>query len=204
MSIKKDIMSWSKEVLEVPNPHLGGLPACPYAREAWKNDKVDVIETDDLVLDTLEWASLFWYTEKDVLIVASFFLPEMEVFDSFVEELNDKMGEAFDLHFMGFHPDFGAEDKELDFLYDHEWESEIPDEYCMVFIQSLSKVVAASDKLEKLGYYEAYPEEEYEALVAERKRKLYNGDETPCNEKENGPWRHDGQEQKRYGSRWHD
>lgn len=168
-------MSWSKAVLEVPNPHLGGLPACPYAREAWKNDKVDVIETDDLVLDTLEWANLFWYTEKDVLIVASFFLPEMEVFDSFVEELNDKMGEAFDLHFMGFHPDFGAEDKELDFLYDHDWESEIPDEYCMVFIQSLSKVVAASDKLEKLGYYEAYPEEEYEALVAERRRKFKDG-----------------------------
>ena len=185
MSIKKDIMSWSKEVLEVPNEHLKGLPACPYAKEAWANDKVEVVETDDVISDTLDWATLFDNFDKDVAIIASFYIPEIEVFESFIEELNDTMGEAFDLHFMGFHPDFGAEDRELDFLYDHDWESEIEGEYCMVFIQSLSKVVEASNKLEKLGYYEAYPQEEYEALVVDRKRKLTNGDETPRDEKEN-------------------
>lgn len=182
MNIKKDIMDWSRNVLEVSNSYLDGMPACPYAKEAWKRNRVDVIETDDVVADTLDWASLFDSADKDVIIIASYWLPDLEVFDDFIEELNGTMGETFDLHFMGFHPEYGAEDKELDFLYDHDWESSLDYEYCMVFIQSLSKVVEASNKLEKLGYYEAYPEEEYQALVVDRKRKLKNGYETSRDE----------------------
>jgi len=80
---------------------------------------------------------------------------------------------------MEFHPDYGAEDADLDFLYEHEWESDIEDEYAMLFIQSLSKVDDASLRLEKLGYYNVYPEEEYEALVLDRrKRRQNNGNET--------------------------
>ena len=40
---------------------------------------------------------------------------------------------------MGFHPDYGAEDADLDFLYEHEWESAIEKEYAMMFIQSSIK-----------------------------------------------------------------
>ena len=71
-----------------------------------------------------------------------------------------------------FHPDYGAEDAELDFLFDNEWESSIDEEYCMLFIQDLELVINASDKLDPLGYYEAYPSAEYEALVLDRKRRL--------------------------------
>ena len=42
--IEKDLRSWSSEVLEVPNQNLKGLSACPYAKEAWKKDKVLVVE----------------------------------------------------------------------------------------------------------------------------------------------------------------
>ena len=38
---------WSRTVLEVPNESLNGLP-CPYAKEAWKQNKVNVIETSEL------------------------------------------------------------------------------------------------------------------------------------------------------------
>ena len=72
---------------------------------------------------------------------------------------------------MGFHPDYGAEDADLDFLYDHEWESAIEKEYAMMFIQSLSKVDDASLKLEKLGYYNVYPSEEYKTLVVDRRKR---------------------------------
>ena len=72
---------------------------------------------------------------------------------------------------MGFHPDYGAEDADLDFLYDNDWESSIEDEYAMMFIQSLSKVDDASLQLEKMGYYNVYPEEEYKALVLERRQR---------------------------------
>ena len=45
---RADLRDWSKTVLEVPNDALKGLPACPYAREAWKQNKVNVIETAEL------------------------------------------------------------------------------------------------------------------------------------------------------------
>lgn len=177
MSIKKDLISWSEQVLEVPNKFLKGLPACPYAKEAWAKNKVEVIETDDVFEDTLSWSALFENSEKDVVIIASYYIPDIEVFESFIEEINKSMGEMSDLYFMGFHPEFGAEDKELEFLLDNNWQSELDYEYCLVFIQSLTKVVKASNQLEKLGYYEAYPDDEYQALVIDRKRKLKNGDE---------------------------
>jgi len=73
---------------------------------------------------------------------------------------------------MGFHPDYGAEDADLDFLTDNDWESSVDKSYCMIFIQDLEQVVRASDKLERLGYYKVYPESEYQELVVERKRRL--------------------------------
>ena len=39
-SIEADLRDWSQTVLEVPNESLNGLPACPYAKEAWKQNKV--------------------------------------------------------------------------------------------------------------------------------------------------------------------
>jgi len=41
----------------------------------------------------------------------------------------------------------------------------------MLFIQSLSKVDDASLKLEKLGYYNVYPSEEYQSLVLDRRKR---------------------------------
>ena len=29
--IKKDVRKWSEHFLEIPNKHLGGFPACPFA-----------------------------------------------------------------------------------------------------------------------------------------------------------------------------
>ena len=80
---------------------------------------------------------------------------------------------------MGFHPEYGAEDAELDFLYEHDWESSIEEDYAMIFIQSLSQVDDASQGLEKLGYYNVYPEDEYKSLVLDRRaRRQSNGNET--------------------------
>jgi hypothetical protein len=41
--ICKEIMLWSELSLEVPNNFFNNLPACPYARNAWKNNKVAFI-----------------------------------------------------------------------------------------------------------------------------------------------------------------
>ena len=38
--IKKDVRKWSEEFLEIPNKHLGGFPACPFAKKTWQDNKV--------------------------------------------------------------------------------------------------------------------------------------------------------------------
>ena len=167
--IENDLRSWSREVLEVPSEHLKGMPPCPYAKEAWKKDKVLVLETDDIFDSTAVYTQFFEDFEKELVVVASFNMPDIDEFNAFVDELNRKVTT---LHCMGFHPGYDAEDAELDFLSDNDWVSSVDEDYCMIFIQDLQTVVRASDKLEKLGYYKAYPESEYQELVVERKRRL--------------------------------
>ena len=38
--IKQDVRRWSELYLEVPNKHLNGFPACPYARKTWQEKNV--------------------------------------------------------------------------------------------------------------------------------------------------------------------
>jgi hypothetical protein len=168
--IEEDLRSWSREVLEVPNKSLNGLPACPYAREAWKQNKVRVVETDHIGVETILQANKFNNNQYELVVVASYKFPTPYQFTDFIGFLNDTYSWC-DLHIMGFHPEYGAEEADLDFLYDHDWASSIEEEYAMMFIQSLSQVDDASLKLEKLGYYNVYPKEEYEALVLERRQR---------------------------------
>lgn len=173
--IEQDIRAWSAQVLEVPNKHLKGMPACPYARKAWKENKVLVLETDDVCKLTDNYCQSFDSYNKDLIIVATFNVPDIDDFNVYIEEyLNVKYPE---LHCMGFHPEYGAEDAELDFLLENNWESKVDEDYCMIFVQDLKQVVEASDRLVPLGYYETYPKEEYDALVVQRKRRYLNGNE---------------------------
>jgi len=173
--IEADLRSWSREVLEVPNPHLGGMPACPYARKAWREDKVLVVETDDLIRDGRKFCAKFSDLAKDLIVVATYELPDA---DDLSELVAASHSEFSHLHCMQFHPDYDAGDAELDFLTDNDWVSCEEQAYAMLFIQDLRAVVAASDRLERLGYYTAYPPDEYEALVVNRKRRLDHGHET--------------------------
>lgn len=180
-AIEQDLRSWSREVLEVPNPHLKGMPPCPYARKAWKDEKVLVVESDDLKKNIGKYCKDFYKFGKELVVVATYDIPKIEDLTKLTEDLNKHYPT---LHCMQFHPDYGADDAELDFLTDNDWESSIEQDYCMVFIQDLELVVAASDRLEALGYYSAYPRDEYEELVVNRKRRLSHGNEAPCDEQE--------------------
>lgn len=179
-TIADDLRSWSKHLLEVPSPHLNGLPPCPYARKAWAENKVKVIECADVLKSALVYRDLV--TQYDLVVVASYVIPDPEVMQETIEQYNDTYAKD-DLYFMLFHPEYGAEEAELDFLYDTDWVSDIEDEYCMVFIQSLSKVDDASLQLEGKGYYNAFPKDEYETLVLNRRRKRRN-DEAKSNDQE--------------------
>lgn len=180
MSIEEDLRDWSAKVLEVPNPILGGIPACPFARKAWLDDRVSVVECEDIFKQTIIECGNFDPLNKGLVICASYNLPDAEDMNDWVMSMNALAAKA-DLHLMVFHPDYGAEEAGLDFLYDHNWESKIEHLYCMIFIQSLSEVDDASLILENQGYYDVYPEDEYNELVLERRNRRY-GYETSCYE----------------------
>ena len=169
MSIAADLQSWSREVLEVASPHLNGLPPCPYAKKAWAENQVAVIECENIYIAALQACSSFYDFDKELVVVASHYIPDIEDLQEFVDTLNDVFPNT---HCMQFHPDYDAEDAGLEFLTDNDWEGAVEDLYCMIFIQDLRAVVSASDKLERLGYYAAYPPDEYETLVASRRRRL--------------------------------
>lgn len=181
MSIEADLRSWSREVLEAPSPHLNGMPPCPYARKAWRENKVLVIESDNFAADVARYCRDFYEFDKELIVVGTYDIPDLDDLSGLIEELNVTHPS---LHCMQFHPDYGADDAGLDFLTDNDWESSVDNEYCMVFIQDLALVVATSDRLEALGYYSAYPSDEYEELVVNRKRRLSHGNEAPCDEEE--------------------
>ena len=174
-NVEQDIRNWSHNFLEIPNAKLNGLPPCPYAKQAWLDDKVTFsINTG---LDGLADAvKQFESHDYDIVVWASEVLPEMEYLDGFCDGMHEALAiQGADMHLMQFHPDYGAQEAGLEFLL-QEGVSDPDLEYCMVFVQKLSLLDDAALSLEKSGYYKHFPEDTYEALVLDR-RKLRNGNE---------------------------
>lgn len=171
--VEQDIRTWSKEFLEVPSAKLNGLPPCPYAKQAWLDNKVVFsINTglDGLVKEVTD----FGQHDYEIVVWANEALPDVEYLDGFCDGMNEALAVAGkDLHLMVFHPDYDATDAGLDFLVgDEVTDSDLV--YCMVFIQKLSLLDDASLSLEKSGYYSHFPDDVYESLVLHR-RRLRNG-----------------------------
>jgi hypothetical protein len=70
---------------------------------------------------------------------------------------------------MGFHPN----DDCNDFIDDSSFLQLVEDEYAMIFVQRLSKVQEAADKLAKKGYYDKYLEEYNVEELFQKRETLY-------------------------------
>ena len=69
--IKEDVRLWSKHYLEVSNKHLGGFPACPFAKKAWLDNKVQVeikIKNYHYKKELNELIYKLDFNEKEILI----------------------------------------------------------------------------------------------------------------------------------------
>ena len=64
--IIEDVRLWSKNFLEVSNVHLGGVPACPFAKKAWADKKGErlLVEIKQIRLQKLQETD--WYSNSDV------------------------------------------------------------------------------------------------------------------------------------------
>ena len=82
---------------------------------------------------------------------------------------------------MGFHPN----DAPNDLIDDQSFTPLVETEYAMIFVQRLTKVQAAADKLKAKGYYEQYLQEYDAEHLFQQRQDLYerlmettHGDET--------------------------
>ena len=170
--VEADIRKWSHEFLEVPSKMLNGLPPCPYAKQAWLDNKV-VFSINTGIDGLAKEVADFDQHDYDIVIWASEYLPVMEYLDGYCDGINEAMSIAGrDMHLMVFHPDYDANEAGLDFLVDDVTDEDL--DYCMVFVQKLSTLDDASLSLEKSGYYQHFPDDVYESLVLDR-RRLRNG-----------------------------
>jgi len=174
--ITEDLRIWSREYLEIPNVHLNKMPACPFAKQAWKDEKVviDVRNIEKGYTRNLnnKIKEINW-NKKEILIFCDLSFKEYSLnkFQTKVDRFNNKYNKK-DLYFMGFHPRNPANDEDQAFLVEPNGDREsLPKsdlEYSMMLVQKFSQLYYASVKLHKMGYYKLWPKDYYNDVVKNR------------------------------------
>ena len=184
--IIQDIRNWSANYLEVRNEHLGGMPACPFARSTWKLKKVRIEikpkklwykKTLNQILEKFNW------NKHEILIFCDLYYNYSPDDLGDVTEAYNDFYNSKDLYFMSFHPDNPATVEEQEFLVhpgdDYDYSISYPIySYSMMLVQKFSQLQEASDKLHRMGYYNKWPKDYYNEVVKSRYdkyNKLFGG-----------------------------
>lgn len=177
--IIEDVRLWSKNFLEVSNVHLGGVPACPFAKKAWADEKVWVaVKTKHSTYkkELNDCLKNLDFTKKEILIFCDpYYSYSPDELHYATEEYNEWYNQK-DMYFMSFHPLNPATVDEQEFLVSPTYEVEkMPDypdyKYSMMLVQKFSQLQQASDKLKKQGYYKLWPKGYYRDVVVSREEK---------------------------------
>ena len=170
-TITDDILSWSEDFVELPNKHLGNVPACPYAKKARLDNKVRVVEINDSkeLLEKIiyECKNIKELNKQITIIGCSDLYYSADDLNNFIDVFNHIFVPE-DVYLMCFHPDDGEEDEPVTFLEDTTW---YPDnEFLMVLIQPFDELEKASANLEKIGFYSNWPSDYYNGTVKKRQQ----------------------------------
>ena len=184
--IHEEIRLWSKHYLEVRNKHLNGLPACPFARKSWAQNKVDIqIRNTDqgYTRDLHKHVKKLDFDKKELLIFCdtNYKQYSLNKFQSIIDNFNGRYNKK-DIYFMGFHPYNPPNKEEQEFLLDPTGDtSDLPEskiQFSMMLIQKFSQLYEASDRLHRMGYYDKWPTDYYHEVVSSRQQqfeKLFKG-----------------------------
>ena len=87
--IEQDIRDWSANFLEIPHDKLNGLPPCPYAKQAWLEDKVAFSINTGLegLAQTVKEFDLHGY---DIVVWASEEVYDIAYLDGYCDGINTK------------------------------------------------------------------------------------------------------------------
>jgi len=172
--IVEEISQWTTEVLSKPSVNFNDLPPCPYAKQALADGKVAIIFNYDKNYQTLYSTVSQFDDNFDLAIIVDLSqYKEAEAFHEYLDEMNTAISRGWfidkDVWVMGFHPD----DDEADFAEEAEVEPLTDVEYALIFVQRLSKLQQAADKLDKKGYYDMYEAECNVKQIYARREELY-------------------------------
>lgn len=178
--IAEEIKRWSRDVLQKPSEFFNGLPPCPYAFDAWVNNRVRI---DFGNHSKVAWHAYNFDENIDLVIVVVDNWSHDDV-EPFCEQWTNNHSDM-DIALMPFVPGSGVgtgqpEEQMAD------WEPIVDEEYAMVFIQRLSDVNAASENLESAGYYKNCSAEFLKYVKERRERELSNARQESLNEQEDG------------------
>ena len=180
MLIVEEIKRWSRDVLQQPSDFFNGLPPCPYAFDAWVNNRVKItFGGQDQTLKSFDYLDDD-RTDLVIVVVSDWKHDEIEEWCN----MQNKILVEKDLVLMPFVPGSGVgtgqPEEEME-----DWEPLVDEEYAMVFIQRLSDVVAASENLENAGYYKNCTAE-FLKYVKDRRERLDNARQEPLDAEEDG------------------
>jgi len=154
--ICKEIKAWSKYALEIPNENYNNLPSCPYAKAAWRNNKVGFALKTTNNYDIVYSLINNYHDSKELIIVIDLCSETNEIFHNNLTNLNELIHQnkfdQQDIWLMGFHPD----DDVNELIDDGSFDEIVSEEYSLIFVQRLSKLQESANKLKKLGYYDNY------------------------------------------------
>ena len=172
--VKQDVRKWSEHFLEIPNKHLGGFPACPFAKKTWNDNKVlvEVKRKNKWYKTELnQYLKQLDFSVHEILIFCDpYFNYSLEDFQDTIDAYNNWYNKK-DIFFMGFHPHNPANEEEQEFLVTPNGDTPIVEsdlEYSMMLAQKFSQLQEASDKLHRIGYYEKWPKGYYQDVVVSR------------------------------------
>ena len=167
-----EIKAWSKYALEIPNENYNNLPSCPYAKAAWKNNKVAFALKTTKNYNIIYSLINKFHDSKDLIIVIDTCFEDNDTFHNNLTNLNtlihDNKFNQRDIWLMGFHPD----DDVNELIDDGSFDEIVSEEYSLIFVQRLSKLQESANKLKKLGYYDKYYNE-YNVEDIYKQRETY-------------------------------
>tara|TARA_B100001059_G_scaffold219015_1_gene239722 strand:+ start:352 stop:954 length:603 start_codon:yes stop_codon:yes gene_type:complete len=179
ITLEMDLRHWTETKLAKPYQSLNGNQLCPYARKAWRDDKVLVLDVSGQMLPSIEIAkNAFWsihlLQQKDILILCDteFDLYSDEQMFSYTDHLLN--GENNGVWLIPFHPMADGLSPASDYSVD-DYEPLLKKDYAMCFVQPTSHLNKASDVLEARGYYENWDELDLSDLKQRRSYGYGNG-----------------------------
>lgn len=145
--------SWVYNELSVVDKDTGFIP-CPFAKPAMQDGKLKIVDCDEDLWEQVAKHCKDFDDSYSVVICREEWI--MQSYEA-VEAACMAMNEWFSLN-------------KIDI-----WLLAFQTDSTMVFVQRLSKLNEASQKLEKMGYYEQYDRDDYVRLILNRRRMMKNG-----------------------------